>query len=140
MDVMHLIYVAPPQLPQMWEQGAKAHIEKVVAQAPGYSLQSIYDEIASCHLQLWLVFANGEHVASFTTCVQIYPECKELECVHLGGERMQEWGGFVTEKLKEFGKANGCEALITMGRKGTERMYKQWGFNLDAVRLRQVII
>lgn len=139
MASVNVVYIPAEHVDDVWEPFAKGHLEKVLPMVRGYNLDSIKDNISKGHLQLWAVLVDALPIATFTTCIQTYPETKELECVHLGGEDMALWIDRAVVVLTEFAKENNCSALITMGRKGTEKLYKPYGFEFASVRLRKIL-
>lgn len=122
-----------------WKKWSSEHIKKCLPYQTGHSLTSIYKALTQDSLQLWLVLLEGEVVASFTLQVEHYPMENTLCVVHLGGEKMDRWGGSLASLLNDVAKANGCSYVTTKGRKGTERMYKQWGFELESVQLKRKV-
>lgn len=105
----------------------------------GYTLEDVYNHVKDGPLTLWLV-VRDHPIASFTTCINTYPQERVLECVHLGGSGIDSWGEQMASLLNEVGKYNECSSVVSVGRKGTEKLYKQWGFDLEAVKLRRRVI
>lgn len=133
-----IVAITKEQLPLVWGECSK-HIQLSLEHQNGFSLESIYTSLLSEMMALWVVILEGEHVASATTCIHTYPECKEWVVVHLGGERMQEWGEKSMEVMVDCAKENGCSAVVSYGRKGTERMYKQWGYEYSATIMKRKV-
>ena len=136
---VEVAYVTDEWLDTIWNNYSKDHLGKLIGLTTNRPLDSIYRDILTHKLQLWLVLINKTPVASFTSSIEEYEEGKEVVCEYLGGDRMQEWAATAVAVLEQFGKANGCYALATVGRKGTERLYKQWGFELESVRMQRKI-
>ena len=136
---VEVAYVTDEWLDTIWNNYSKDHLGKLVDESCPRLLQHTYRDLVAKRLQLWLVFIDKTPVASFTSRIEEYEDSKELLCEYLAGERILEWAEAAVEVLDKFGKANGCTVLSTLGRKGTERLYKQWGFEFDYVRMQRKI-
>lgn len=138
-NLVSIVPVSDEVLPGVWEKWSKDHIAKCIPHQTGYTLEDVYEGIQDGPLTLWVVW-DAKPLASFTTCVCTYPQEKVLECVHLGGEGIESWGEDMANLLDEVAKCSGCSAVVSIGRRGTEKLYKQWDFEFEAVRLRRRVI
>ena len=82
-------------------------------------LQDVADEIASESMQLW-----PSENAALVTQVQNYPKCRVLH-VYLAGGDMQEIIALIPH-IERFAQDVGCQKMTLAGRKGWERIFKQW--------------
>lgn len=80
-------------------------------------------------LQLWLVSEGDRIVAAVTTEIVQYPERRHLRVVTLAGSKAPEWTGLVDTILANFAKAEGCDAVEALVRKGyVPVLVKQYGY------------
>ena len=100
-----------------------------------YTLSDISNELLAGRLQLWAVVEEEKPVATFTTAVVEFPRKKVLECIHLGGERLDEWASTALKVLDVYAAQEGCTEVVTIGRKATEKLYKKLGFEFDSVKM-----
>jgi hypothetical protein len=82
-------------------------------------LQDVADEIANESMQLW-----PSENAALVTQVQNYPKCRVLH-VYLAGGDMQELIALIPH-IERFAQDVGCQKMTLAGRKGWERIFKQW--------------
>lgn len=132
--------VSKEDLKEVWDNWSETHLSKCLPYQSSDSLTSIYKALSEDKLQLWLVIINKQPVASFTLTVEHYPLENCLCVKHLGGWGIRKWGGELAPLLDDIAKANDCTSVVSMGRKGTEKLYKQWGFEFEAVRLKRKVI
>ena len=104
------------------------------------SPESVLGACEQGEMQLWLIATNNNQlVAAGTTRLVRHKEETHCHVLHLGGVDMRTWGKEITDTLAQWAKEAGCTKLLCQGRKGTERMYKDFGWEFDSVRLKRVL-
>jgi hypothetical protein len=131
-DTCRLICVVPDQVEAFWP-----HVEGLIAQA---CARSLYD-LAGCRRSLregrallWIVWddENGAIVAALTT--ELHRINGRLLCfiAALGGRERGRWLHLIAG-IEAFARAEGCAAVIVMGRRG-------WARALSGYRPRGIIL
>lgn len=70
---------------------------------------------------LWVAWADGRVIAAVTTELVCVPRGKLCVITCGGGEAMRRWLKFLRQ-IERYAKAEGCNSLRVMGRKGWEKM------------------
>lgn len=71
---------------------------------------------------VWVVIHDEDIKGAVVTEVNDWPECRALRILAMGGDGMKHWIGAVVDTLKAHARANGCDRLVTEGRRGWERV------------------
>lgn len=112
-------------------------LERAVATAGGrYSIESVYEEIASGQLALWLVLDDARPIAALTTRVLDFPCKRVLSVDWIAGSRMAEWLPLTNAVFRDYAKSYGCSQLEGRGRKGWLRELTKHGWELDYMAYR----
>lgn len=114
----------------VWDQVAPK-IQTVADRAGTYTVEDIAQRLLKETAQLWVALRNDRVVMACVTEINDYKrrECNILICA---GSRRQDWIGFL-EHIKEWARAEGCQAMTLTGRKGWQRVLRDW--KLAAVEL-----
>lgn len=97
----------------------------------GCGLLSVEDIIAgvdSQHMQMWMIFRDGQPVAVSITEIICFPREKMLSAFIIGGVGMEDWVGALDDTLTRYAQDCGCSMLNGSGRKGWERVLKKFGW------------
>lgn len=99
-----------------------------------YSLEEVFQRLLNDHMQLWVYLKNGDVKACCVTQIEnrSYGRTCVLYCV--AGSNMAEWLP-LDEMFAEWARMHNCVALECLGRKGWERVLKDW--NKVAVVMRK---
>jgi hypothetical protein len=92
-----------------------------------YDEKTVADSIISCLRQLWLLTDEDKILMSMVSQIINYPTgLKVCEVMLLGGKQSKEWAEFVTDELSKWVASIGCDRLQIIGRKGWEKVLKNW--------------
>lgn len=94
-----------------------------------YGVEDVLSGIERGEYQLWLV-ADGEKVASvFVSRINVYPRCREAAILLAAGTRREAWVHHMDD-FQSWASANGCQAMMILGRKGwlKEERLKTWRY------------
>lgn len=84
-----------------------------------HNLQDIADAIDNCSMQLW-----PSKNAALVTQIQNYPRCRVLH-VYLAGGKMKELIDLIPH-IEEFAQHMGCHKITLTGRRGWQRIFKNF--------------
>lgn len=82
---------------------------------------------------LWIVYSSEEVVASFTACINNYPQGKIYTIDWVGGDRLNDWLPLALENIEKHAKFNGCTKVEGHGRKGWEKSLTKENWKAVAV-------
>ena len=71
---------------------------------------------------VWVAIVDNDIKGAVVTEVNDWPENRALRILSLGGDGMKDWIGAVVETLRDHARTNGCDRLVTEGRRGWERV------------------
>ena len=74
---------------------------------------------------LWLVWDGEQVLASLTTELHRINGRKLCFIATLGGQNREQWIGLISE-IEKFARAEGCQSVIIMGRKGWSRALPEY--------------
>lgn len=134
-----ILYVEKYDVPYIWANGAREFIKKCEDRVLGESLDTIFQDLMSGEKHLWVICDDELMVGALTTSIEIYPEGRYVFCGQLGGEGFSTWGESLANMLDQFAIDNDCKGTLTLGRKGTEKLYKPLGFEFEAVMLKRKV-
>ena len=100
-------------------------------------IQQVREEIRQTRMQLWVVQAGQYLCAAFTTRVQQCPDASYVECLHVGGQRVEEWLTLAVETVEEWATDAGAQYAKLRGRKGWQRKMAPLGYVPESVTLRK---
>lgn len=95
------------------------------------TIGSVYSDLKTGHSQLWIARVDNDIVCACVTDIVQYPASKRLLIKYCGGQLMTVWIDFI-ETIKGFAKAEGCDSVEVVGRKGWEKVLHKYGF--DAIQ------
>lgn len=105
------------------------------AQVPEWTLDQVYDNVASGQWALYGVVDNWNVVGAGVVAVSDYGLRRVLEVVLFGAdEHTKTWEG-VLDSLKEVAKSMGCAAIRCEGRPGWERALEMKRINLFEIEV-----
>jgi hypothetical protein len=111
----HLLCVDPAQVRDFWP-----HVEPLIKAACARGLHDFGGTLRSLErgtALLWLVSDGEEIFAALTTELHKLNERKVCFISTLGGRQHRQWVHLVSG-IEDFARAEGCEAVLLMGRKG----------------------
>ncbi len=113
-------------IPYIWKYAAP-HIERSLEYADGkYDLASVKELLDSRSAQLWLEMDELIESAAVTQ-IHVYPLKKVCTVMFAGGQNLEKFKTNI-RRIEEWAKAQGCDAVDVIGRKGWEKVlngYKQ---------------
>lgn len=99
------------------------------------SLDDIWGHLESGEWHLWIDDVDGEIVSIAVTSFIYYPQYTALRIILTAGSET-DWAA-ATEFLENVAKANRCDTVEILGRKGWERALKSRGFEFQNITLRK---
>lgn len=107
-------------------------VEEMIAESLKYSdgkfsLDSVYQNLKTAALQLWIISEDKKIKAFIITQIIQYPAKKILVFMFIGGSEFEAWEHFI-ETFKSFAKHHHCEAIEGYGRKGWFKKIMNLGF------------
>lgn len=110
-----------------WEV-AKQYLAKPIAMNRGaLTAEDIRAAIENRSMQLWGIH-DGDLKAVMVTEIIIYPSCKRLRVVLVGGHEMDSWLDVVIAELDEFKDKNACDGIEILGRRGWVKKLASYGY------------
>lgn len=109
-------------------------IAKAVLTAPGKLTSN--DVIAGAYqgtYVIWIILIEEEIVATVTSRIIDYPQCRAMALDWIGGSRMREWLRPAMRVMKEHALRNGCAHLEGYGREAWDRWGRREGWRQDYV-------
>lgn len=88
-------------------------------------IDDIYNSLKARNNQLWLVIRDGEILTAVVTEITIYPKKKVLNIAYLAGRDFRSWQDGI-DILKDFAKSLGCSSIEIRGRRGWEKLLKDF--------------
>jgi hypothetical protein len=121
--------VPPIHLRMVWEQ-VEPFLEPAIERSNGrWTLEAMYDEIATGKKNLWLVFeGNSDIECVAVTQVIKYPGKTMLSIDFLGGTGIDKWAFKLLDVLNSFAQDAGCSGLEAVARDGFQKWLGQNGF------------
>lgn len=124
-DGVSYIGVASAFIDQVWKDVAPM-IERALAYFDDrVGIDDIYQSLKAKNNQLWLVFRGGEILTAVITEIAIYPKKKVLTIAYLAGRDFKSWQ-YGLSVLKDFAKSHGCSCIEIRGRRGWEKLLKDF--------------
>lgn len=124
---MELLFVDQAALSDVWPI-ARDNINKALEYSSGrYNEKTVVDGLVSGAMQLWIAVEDGNIHMSLITQIMTYPTgLKVCEIFVLGGLDRNKWLEPGTKVITKYAKELGCSRLQMIGRKGWERVLKDW--------------
>ncbi|MCG7904417.1 MAG: hypothetical protein JAY60_18570 [Candidatus Thiodiazotropha weberae] len=102
--------------------------------------EKVYQALLDKTMQLLLVVQDDQTVkATAVTEIETDGGNKVCRVVALHGEDMSEWFDDLVYHVEQFARQNDCTHLELQGRLGWQKMFKQNGFQTEAVIMRREI-
>ncbi|MEW8073595.1 MAG: hypothetical protein AB2826_24550 [Candidatus Thiodiazotropha sp.] len=118
----------------------KEVIEKVRDKGPGCpSFEKVYKSLEDKTMQLMLVLEGTAIKATAITEFEPDGENKVLRVVTLQGEEMNHWLDDFVAAIDKYAKSENCSHVEIIGRKGWQKIFKQNGFQTEAVIIRRLV-
>ena len=96
-------------------------------------LDDVYASLMDGRWTLWVNYVDGVLSSIATTTFIYYPKFTTLRIILCAGAETN-WAD-ATEFLEEVAKANSCDTLEVLGRKGWERALRSRGFDFQNITL-----
>lgn len=93
-----------------------------------YTIEEVYDNVRFKGHQLWIAFNDNEIVASAVTEIVAYSKIKTLVGHFIGGKDLESWKQAIVDAMAKFAKAEGCDRIEFMGRRGWSKPLKKIGW------------
>ena len=125
--------VAPENAPKVWPQ-VEPLIDRVIQGGDLKHTQRSYHvllDILSGINALWVVHDDKDIIAAIVTRIVNYHLCRRVYVSHIGGHDMVNWRAMVMEKLDDYARSIGAQALEGGERKG----WAGCGFEITGVNL-----
>ena len=104
----------------VWKDAAPL-LSKAIEYSDGKeTIENLYQRVRARDMQLWVVFSY-EMEAALVTRIDQHPAKKVLSIPYLGGTGADRWLDNLGI-IEDFAKAQGCEAVEIMGRKGWQKL------------------
>jgi hypothetical protein len=96
-------------------------LENVIFPLGDGDLNKVFNSLVHAKMQLWII---GEFNAVLIT------EIKESSCIlhMINGNGMADWQDEVISTIELWALQIGCTKMVVMGRKGWEKIGKQYGY------------
>ncbi|MBT3038815.1 MAG: hypothetical protein KME37_07705 [Candidatus Thiodiazotropha sp. (ex Codakia orbicularis)] len=125
-------------------QYAYAHIKGVIEtvrdKGPGCpSFEKVYRSLKDKTMQLMLVLEGTEIKATAITEFEPDGENRILRVVTLQGDGMNHWLDDFVAAIERYAKSESCSHIEIIGRKGWQKVFKQNGFQTEAVIIRRLV-
>lgn len=119
--------VTPDELPQVWPL-IQWHMNSFASRSEGrFQAEDYYSKIQENYMQCWLSIRSQEIEACGLTEIVVYPRKKMLRICGGTGQNRKNWQVF-EEYFAIWAKANGCDGLESIQRKGWFRFFKTLGY------------
>jgi hypothetical protein len=121
------------QVPEVWNW-AEPHIAKALKHSNSeYSADDLKARCASADCQLWLILGESGVIGAGTTAIVELLQKRICFIGVLAGADFDEWKNLALMQIQDWAKANGCEAIQTLARKGFEPKLRDMGFGCRQV-------
>lgn len=131
--------VKAEDLPLWWDK-AKSLIEKAIPYTDGKTdIEQVEKDLLDRAMQLWIyVDDRGKiQLASITRIVVYLHNRKRLEISFFSGEGSDDIVDVFQRMFEDFARAQGCEAMESIGRKGWQRRLKKYDYDYIHTVLRK---
>ena len=81
------------------------------------TMESVKSDLINNNMQLWYC-TDGSNDGIILTTISVFPKTKILEVNYAAGSDIENFYLESYEKMKQFGKENGCKQLRGFGRRG----------------------
>lgn len=117
--------VTSDRIDTFWGDVAPLIEEALVYFDDRVGIEDIYKSLKTRNNQLWLILRSGEILTAVITEITIYPKKKVLNIAYLAGLDFRSWHDGL-EILKDFARSHGCSSIEIRGRRGWERLLKDF--------------
>lgn len=128
------ICVDPKQIEPFWEKAAP-WIKDAMERGDLGTFSDVRDDVLNGAALLWLVWSDPIILGATVTQIIVQENRKICMIVACGGEDAQAWLHLIS-KIENYARAEGCELVRIVGRKGWMRMlpdYKESRVILEKV-------
>ncbi|MET0063209.1 MAG: hypothetical protein ABW176_13035 [Candidatus Thiodiazotropha endolucinida] len=124
--------------------GAYLHIKDVISKVrekgPGCpSFEKVFKSLKEETMQLMLVLEGTAIKATAITEFENDGEDRILRVVTLQGDGMEDWLNLFISNIEQYAKRENCSHIELVGRKGWQKIFKQNGFQTEAVIIRRSV-
>ncbi|HEX6827285.1 MAG TPA: hypothetical protein VF077_13280 [Nitrospiraceae bacterium] len=123
-----IILVHPSDVCQEWPAIAR-YIEDAMKLCRVETPEDLMRACSEDKAQLWIDEYRNAAAVSFV----IQGRERVLQVVALGGNEMSRWLASMVSEWRTFARSNGCSAVVASGRKGWERMFREYGVVQTAI-------
>ncbi len=81
------------------------------------TMESVKSDLINNNMQLWYC-TDGSNDGIILTTISVFPKTKILEVNYAAGSNIENFCLEAYERMKQFGKENGCKQLRGFGRRG----------------------
>lgn len=131
---MNIALVPLENVADVWDR-----VEPLLAKAmkianDRYRTIDLLDQILRGEQFLWIAFDEEKEIkAAITTRLIDYPGKRVLSLQFCGGDDMEQWLSEFHDTLEKFARAEHCEAMELVGRKGWVRALEDKGWSSSLV-------
>lgn len=118
------VCVEPKQVSCIWEC-VKHWIERAMERGDLGRFEELEHDVINGQALLWLVWKAPEILGATVTQIVMTQRSKICVIAACGGENMRLWLPLV-EKIENYARNEGCDAVRILGRKGWMRMLKDY--------------
>ena len=116
------------------------HIERAMKYGGGELWpEDVKEHLLEGRKQLWIVVEGNIVIASIVTEIATYPRKKVVRILMIGGDRLTEWGRDLHATLEKWAKRIGANSIEIIGRKGWERLMKEFGYKAAYTYLKKEV-
>lgn len=120
----YLVYVKPDQVNSAISLSLPL-IKKSLSDDSAYSIEDVIDELRSARAQLWHVMRGQNIQAIVVTVINTHPCAKDCMIWLCAGKDRKNWIHLL-DQIEDWAKAHGCDAMIVRGRRGWEKVMKDY--------------
>jgi hypothetical protein len=120
----------PPSVIWNMTEDIDEHIKKAIEHSNGeFDAISIYEQVSQGLMSAWIVSDEEYNImAVLITELVTYPLRSMVRIVLCGGEKLDKWLDTFLNKMDEYARNLGASGIEVVGRKGWERMLKNYGY------------
>lgn len=124
-----------------WEQvqqhvpAIRAHFEKLAKRFPtDLTVQSLLDHVLAGRRDLWLILDGDKLLATACTAIETIDATgiRILRLMDLGGQNIAAWAEALEAAMDTYSREQGVDYRAVEGRKGWERVIRNFGYQEHA--------
>lgn len=123
----HIYRIEPAYVSVWWPEAAPLLKSLIDGSGGRHTVATIHEALERSHMQLWIVIGGDDevHSAAITEMVSYKGGCKVLRFLLMGGEGdAVEFMPLIEQQAKD----QGCHEVEIFGRRGWERVFKDYKF------------